>query len=57
MSDHNQEQPRLPLSPEEAQAGSRGEELVDLREEGRHRIRVLAAVADFMKGKRKRHGC
>ena len=57
MSDHNQEQPLFPISPEHGPVDGRGEEAAaDLREETRHRIRVRAAVKDYMKGRRKRHG-
>ncbi len=50
----SKEKRRLPLFPEEGQVDGRGEE-ADRREEGRHRIRVLHSVRDYM-GSRNRRG-
>ena len=48
---------RLPYFPEEDPIDGRAENETDRRAESRYRARVLSSVADYMKGKRKRHGC
>ena len=46
---------RLPLFREEGQVDGRGKEAADRREEGRRRARVLAAVADYLGNRKRRH--
>ena len=49
---------RLPYFPEEDPIDGLSEEYDDDHErEPGHRDRVFDAIGDFMKGKRKRHGC